>query len=289
VPARSPLDLSEITPQYELFREEPTHEEPPVLPGDSGTAYCFALAPVRLGAGPDIWSTSTALVPAVLVCHDVNGYYRELGVHWQATRKQLAQAYMALGGMGSARLTYVFKQLLNPKTREAYDRTSAGETFLDDYTTDQLKRQAHQEARRRTTLGQSVTPADVMDEWGYAVLDDAEVDSVSPIRKDQSQLRKEPWGYSYYAWKTTSYSADENRLRQWQKLLSTAASLRGSAPRLAIGMTAVSDQPFMLGDVNGTPVVFFSETAYPDLSVAEKAIELFPASSPNPLESPKES
>lgn len=292
MPARPPLDLSEITRQYELFREEAPREEAPVLPGDSDTAYCFAQAPVRLGVGPDVWSTCTALVPVVPVCHDVNGYYRELGVDWQATRKELAQAYMARGGMGSVRLTYVFKQLLNRKVREAYDKTPAGEVFLDDYTDEQvrLERKARSEAARRRIQGETVSVETVLDEMGYFVLDEGEVDRVSPIVNDRGQHKKEPWKYSYYVWKTTSYSPVEgDRLRMWQGLLSTAASLCGSAPRLAIGITALSDQSFMLGDVNGTPVVFFSETTVPDLSVAKEAIELFPQSSPHHPEIPEES
>lgn len=286
--ARPALDLSDITRQYDLFGPA-VREEPPVLPGDTEPALCFSKAPVRLGQGPDVWSTGTALVPAVRVCPDVNGYYRELGVHWRATRRELREAYAARDGQSSARLTYVFKQLLNAEVRDQYDHTPAGEIFLDDYTADDLKRRAHEEAGRRASLGQSVKPEEVMDEWGYTVLDDTEVDRVSPVVKDQRQQRRDPWGYSYYAWKTASYLHSEADLRQWQVLLSTAASLRGAAPRLAIGITALSDQSFMLGDVNGKPVVFFSETASPDLSVAEAAIELFATSSPHHPESPEES
>lgn len=286
--ARPPLDLSDITRQYDLFRPM-VHEEAPVLPGDADTRYCFSKAPVRLGIGPDVWSTSTALVVALLACHDVNGYYRELGAHWRATRKELAEAYTSKDGQSSPRLTYIFKQLLNPLTREAYDKTAAGEIFLDDYTQADLKRRAHQEVGRRAVSGLRATAEEVMDEWGYVVFDEDEVDSVSPIRKDQEQFGNEPWKYSYYAWKTTGYSPSENRLRQWQELLSTAASLRGVTPRLSIGMTALSDRPFMLEDVNGKPVVFFSETTAPDLSIAEKAIEHSLIFSPHHPKSPEES
>src|SRR5687768_9235720 len=66
--------------------------------------------PVRLGWGPARWSTCTALVPVERVCHDVNGYYRELGVDWRASRKELMQAYMEKDGQSSVRQTYVFKQ-----------------------------------------------------------------------------------------------------------------------------------------------------------------------------------
>lgn len=289
MPARPPLDLSDITRQYGFFREEPPKPEAPVLPGDSGSDRCFARAPVRLGRGPDVWSTSTELVPVVPVCYDVNGYYRELGVHWQATRRELAQAYVAKDGAGSVRLTYVLRQLLNVRIRDAYDRASAGQVFPDDYTDEQrqAERAARREAARRRIQGEAISVEAVLDEMGYVVLD--EVDSVSPMMKDQGQRPEELWGYSYYAWKTAGYSISETRLRQWQELLSTAASRRRVAPQVAIGMTTLSDRSVMLVDVNGASVIFFSEATPPDLSIAEEAIGLFPASSPHHAEIPEES
>lgn len=270
---RAALDLSGILNQYVLFRApEP---EQPVLPLDNPQdPLCFAV-PTRLGQGPLAWSTSTTLVHVGRICHDVNGYYRDLGVEWTASRKELAQAYMAKHGMGSVRLTYVFKQLLNSKIREAYDRMPRGETFPDEYTDEQLRleRKARKVAARRRIQGEAVSVEEVLDGWGYALLTEDEVDSVSPIRKDLIYGNDDPWEYSYYAWKTSSYLPDVHRLRRWQELLSTAASQRGISPEVVIGATAVSDRPFMLEDVNGSSVVFFSESASLTLSVAHEAIE----------------
>lgn len=272
MPFRAPLDLSGI-----LARHVPIGRVieggGPVSLAAMDDGFCFAAQPVRLGMGPDRWSTSTALVPAVVVCADVNGYYRELGVDWRATRKELAEAYMALEGQSSARLTYVFKQLLDSRTREAYDKTKVGESFFDDYTSEALRRKASAEAGRRSLRGQSASVDSVMDEWGYVILPDDEVDSVSPMRQDQSQQRDLPWKYSYYAWKTTSYLQDEKLLRQWQGLLSTAASRCGAAPQLAIGLTAMSDGPFMIESVADKAVIFFAEGTAPHISIAEKAVE----------------
>ncbi len=271
MPFRPPLDLTSIMEQH-ATRPVVREEEPERLVAlDDG--FCFSREPVRKGAGPDVWSTSTALVPVEFVCADVNGYYRELGVDWRATRKELAVAYMAVGGMGSPRLTYVFKQLLNPKVREEYDKTRAGEPFFDDYTVEELKRRAADEAGRRSLMGQTISVDEIIDEWGYVSFADDEVDSVSPMREDRYQRPELPWTYSYYAWKTTSYLQDEKLLRQWQELLSTAASRCGVAPQLALGLTAVSDQPFMMKHVGNKPVVFFTEGAVPDISIAEKVVE----------------
>src|SRR5690348_4532650 len=123
---RPDLDLSAILAQHRPTL--PTREEAEAMrtvqtPDDSLRYE----TPVRLGWGPDRWSTSMALVPVERVCHDVNGYYRELGVDWRATRKELLQAYLAKDGQSDVRLTYVFKQLLNPQVREAYDKSPKGE------------------------------------------------------------------------------------------------------------------------------------------------------------------
>lgn len=275
---RPHLDLSQILDLHKESmpsREEAEELRKPRVP-DEGLKY---ESPVRLGWGPARWSTSTALVPVERVCHDVNGYYRELGVDWRASRKELKEAYMALDGQGSARLTYVFKQLLDPLTREAYDKSPKGSPFLDDYTEDDLKRRAHEEAGRRSAMGQKASSQDVLGEWGYVVLDDEEpLDTVRGMGQDLPQhkaKRREPWGYSYYAWQTERFVQDESRLRAWQELLSSADKPSGSCPEIAIGLTSstrMSDLPFMIEMVGNVPVVFFSTEQEPNLEVASQAI-----------------
>lgn len=282
---RAPVDLSGILGLY----------EPATPPEDVAEAMKQAQVPdelkypepVRLGLGPVRWSTSQALVPVERVCHDVNGYYRELGVDWRATRKELREAYVACQGQSSARLTYIFKQLLNPEVREAYDKMAAGDVFLDDYTTDELKRRAHEEAGKRSMMGQSVSAGDVMDEWGYALLGQEEweaLDNVRAMRNDRSRKAARRWDYSYYAWRTPSFFPDEDRMRQWQELLASAASAQGVAPELAIG-TTMSEAPYILGSVADQPVVFFSSEQEPDASIAAKVVETFFDS---PSHSPKD-
>jgi hypothetical protein len=139
----------------------------------------------------------------------------------------------------------------------------------------------HCESGRRAAEGQLISPEQILDEWGYAVLGEDEVDSVSPIGKDQINHEAEPWEYSFYAWKTSSYLPDESRLRRWQELLSTAATRYGVRPEMIIGATALSDQPFMLENVNGSPVVFFSEDTPLESSIADDVIESYLRISPH--------
>lgn len=272
---RPDLDLTGIVDLYQGFM--PLQEEAEAMRKVQEPDDCLRYDhPVRLGWGPDRWSTSMALVPVERVCHDVNGYYRELGVDWRATRKELREAYQEQNGQASARLTYVFKQLLDPLIREAYDRSPKGELFLDDYTEDDLKRRAHEEAGRRASMGQSATAEDVLDDWGYVTLDDEEVDTVRAVRNDRPQRKaRQEWRYSYYAWKTENFVQNEARLQEWQELLSEVASRVGHSPEVAIGVTSLvtlSDQRFIIEPVGGKPVIFFFTEAEPTPEIAEQAL-----------------
>jgi hypothetical protein len=277
---RPNLDLSAILGLYEnvLPSREEAEAMRKVQQPDGGLRYDV---PVRLGWGPDRWSTSMALVPVVPVCHDVNGYYRELGVDWRASRKELMQAYMAKDGQSSVRLTYVFKQLLDPLIREAYDKSPKGDFFLDDYTEASLKRRAAEEAGRRAQLNPDTTIQDVLDEWGYVLLDESDegVDTVRGKRQDLPQRKAQgDWSYSYYAWQTEDFVQNEARLQEWQALLSTAAGRIGASTEIAIGVTSMvglSDRSFMMEMVDDRPVLFFSTEAVPSPEIAEKAVTAF--------------
>lgn len=274
MPERTPLDLSGILDLYQGFLPSREDAEAMRKVQEPDDALRYGV-PVRLGWGPDRWSTSMALVPVVRVCHDVNGYYQELGVDWRATRKELMQAYMAKDGQSSVRLTYVFKQLLDPLIREAYDRSPAGEPFLDDYTQDDLKRRAHMEAARRSTLGQVVTPDEVLDEMGYVSLDEEEgVDTVRAARQDSSQSKaRQGWRYSYYAWQTRDFVQNEAGLQEWQELLSLESKRVGSSVEVAIGVTSsLSDRSFIIEVVGGKPVIFFSTETEPTSKIAFQAL-----------------
>lgn len=273
------LDLSGILDRYDLFRsKDETEAMRNVQEPDEGLKYAN---PVRMGLGPLFWSTSTVLVPRVQVCYDVNGYYRELGVDCRASRKELREAYQALDGQASARLTYVFKQLLDSETRKAYDEVPLGEPFLDDYTQADLRRRAHKEAGRRADIGKRITAEDVLDEWGYVFLPESQegVDSVTANRDDVPRRKaKADWGYSYYAWQTRSYLMDSTQLQEWQTLLSSVSAEHEGSSRIAIGITSMeglSDDSFMIENVVGTPVIFFSSEAEPSREVARKALSDF--------------
>jgi hypothetical protein len=270
---RPDLDLSGILPIFDRFLR-PDEKEPEPYAPEAGDGKKFP-EPMRFGSGPDQWSTSTELAVPIVLKWDVNGYYRALGVSPMATRKELREAYQALDGQSSAYLTYVFKQLLNPEIRAAYDAAPLGQPFLDLYTQEDLRRRAKIEAGKRSAVGEFVSSDQVLDEWGYVVLDEG-VDSVSPTGQDHSRsTAQRGLRYSYYCWRTNGFLVDTEVLSEWQGYLSAAAARLGVAPAISFGLTAMSDLPYILKEVGGKPVVFFPEGEEPTASVAEQAVEAF--------------
>lgn len=277
MPEREALRLDHLMPHYGQWLGGPPEEPPAEALAQEG--HLFFGDPVKLGWGPHLWSSSTVVARRDYVCHDVNGYYRELGVDWRCTKKDLREAYERLGGQGSPRLTYIFKQLINPLIREAYDRTPLGMAFMDDYTQEWLRNRACMEAAERLGRTGAVTSAEeVLEEWGFQSLDTEEgpFDTVFPSVQDLSQdAAPAPWGYASFAWKTSTLLRNEERLSSWQAQLTIAAAERSVHTPLAIGSTAMSVVPFTLVEVNGEWVILFSEDENPSLDVAGAAIDQF--------------
>lgn len=296
---RPDLDLSGILASFDRRWLSPDVEEKPeYVPEEGGLKFPV---PLRLGAGPDTWSTCTELAVPFAPKWDVNGYYRALGVHPDATRRELREAYQALNGQSSAYLTEVFKFLLNDEERAHYDAAPLGQPYLDRITERGLKERARREARMRSALtGRKVSPSQVLGEWGYELHDEDDsdiqgdngasvprpregVDSVSPTGQDlPRKAKRDQMEYSYYAWNTSSFVQDEALLSRWQEALSSAASRSSTAPKLSFGITSVSDGPFILREVEQRPVIFFPEGSEPTEDVARQALEAvtqFPTSS----------
>jgi hypothetical protein len=128
---------------------------------------------VRVGFGPDSCSPSGELRVQPEVVWDVCGYYRRLGAHWSATRRQLVSCYLGRAGArqdtGDTRaLTYALAQLLDPEIRAAYDRAPLGSLFLLDQPTQEMLKAAAAlaAARRAYETGEVVTAEDVLEEQG---------------------------------------------------------------------------------------------------------------------------
>lgn len=263
---RPDLDLSGILSNFTQW-VTPDREDQDDAPEADGIKFP---EPARLGWGPVEWSTSTVLAKKIVFKWDVNNYYAALGVKPDATRKELREAYQRKNGQSSVMLTHILKMLLNPEIRQRYDESPLGEPFFDEMSEAELKRKAHMEAGRRSAAGKTISGEDVLDEWGFVLLDPG-VDSVTPKRQDQSR-KADTWSYSYYGWRTNAFLTDVDTIRRWQELLSTVASEHSVAPVVSIGVTGLSDRPFIMKDVDGRRVIFFSEGEEPTDSIARKAI-----------------
>jgi hypothetical protein len=243
---------------------------------DPEDPYCYA--PQVSHYGPVDFTTETALAITPLVCFDVNGYYRELGVHWKATKGTLRKAYQALDGPNSARLTYVFKQLLNPAIRFAYDRTPLGELFIDEYVMTALKRKMMD---ARAARGEDTTAPDAFVEelrrHGYEASIDTPQESVDgslePVddedRPAGENRKAVPWLYAYY--RLRSQMADTERLAQWQELLVQAFREKGIVQTIAVGYHGFMAKKWLVYPGGSRVIVFLGDHEQPTIEAAREA------------------
>lgn len=189
------------------------------------------------GKGPLECSTSVAVERWPSIVWDPNGYYRELGVLPQATRRELREAYQALGGQHSQRLTYIMHQLLDPEVRAAYDATPSGSMFLDDYLAEELRRRSAREISHRR--GQALARGDIMSEEPLEVVDWDDVigqtDGLPPEQgPGEHHASKPTWGYSYL--RIDDARMDSDLARRWQYELVVALGPSRGATNLIVGL-----------------------------------------------------
>lgn len=210
--------------------------------------------PVLMGSGPPECSSCTALSVLPGVIWDVNGYYRELGVGVRATRKDLRLAYQAKDGQSSARLTYIFHQLLDPAVRLAYDCQPLGELFMDKYVKELLNRKMKTRKSDRMSnladlgvnlnmIDEEAIERDIWSEMGVEtepILPPGDtppetVDAEPPEGEDDLRPAKFEW--SYYLWSTRLVEDPSSlgRLTEWQRLLVNALSREGVNLKFAVG------------------------------------------------------
>lgn len=243
--------------------------------------------PVLRGVGPAECSSCTELATLPLAIFDVNGYYRELGVHPKATRRQLREAYRervgALqNGQDAARLTYVLRQLLDPETRFAYDCTPLGEVFMDRYVQDMLNRRMRLQMSERMArlhdmgvdldgVDQEAVQRDILAEMGYQEADDdtpSETVAESPmLGKDDDRPAK--FEYSYYLWSTRPRedSVHLGRLAEWQRVLVSAFAREGVNLKFAVGFHGQPHR-WVQALVGYRTVFFLNVNTEPDESLA---------------------
>jgi hypothetical protein len=193
------------------------------------------LRPVAVPAGPYEFATGQELEPWPTIVWDVNGYYAELGVTHQATRAELKAAYQARSGWGSARLTYILRQLLDPEIRAAYDSSRPGSVFFDEYIArwfhDQSLADSIKEEGRLLTLDERIAKG--QEELDLSQYLNKPYDLDKPLGDEVPLAWR--WGYYLYG----AFSHDHELLNKWQNSLLTAKSLKPD--KLCVGLLAASD------------------------------------------------
>src|SRR2546430_5026109 len=188
--------------------------------------------PVLEGSGPLVFSTSTAV--ACIPIFDVNGWYAALGVSLRATRVQLRDAYLRLGGHRSARLTHIMHQLLDPTMRAEYDRQQFGRPIPDDYAVEDF-----------WAIVQSLVSSEKLQQYTalVAAVDDVAGKESNPpnfLDKEDASLQAggtaPVTGYSYSHYQLNSMHARLDSLPQWQRLVIGSCRKLGLGTALALGL-----------------------------------------------------
>jgi hypothetical protein len=285
---RKPLDLTDVLKQYEVFGggnttagmpridpSKPWHEQAPGAFEEEARQRVLqeerANKPQKVGFGPAEASTCTALVPSPMLCWDVLGYYRAMGVHWKATRKELMRAYQAKNGQDSVILTYIFKQLLNDEVRREYDCTPLGQPFLNDkYVQEHIKKVAAKEAARRSKAGRPTTAQEVVEE-NYKFIPDPPEDGIDAIESSgaDSLALDLPWPYAWYTWR--SVKEDPKELAEWQSLIIRAVAEQGVTLNFAVGFLGKQPHRHLVGRIGKTQVAFLNEKECPTPALASAA------------------
>lgn len=221
------------------------------------------MRPHLRGHGPATFSTSLGLMIPFRMVWDVNGYYRELGVPFDATRRQIKEAYQEKCGWASPRLTYILKQLLDPEVRARYDATPLGAVFMDYYVETSLR-----EARARVVSDLRreglIEVAEMVEEMD----DDQELD-IASSGDENDRSHPEVWPWSYYLWE--SECTDTERLRRWQEHLISALGQRKEIRELSIGFQGESKRPWHVRTVGYRTVVFLNDGVQPTEDLAHEA------------------
>jgi hypothetical protein len=203
---------------------------------------------------------------------DVNCYYADLKVRYDATSVQLRDSYIALRGSESVRLTYVLKQLLKPSTRRAYDACRFGSIFFDRYGVEEFRRMLFDSM----VTSPSNTPTstterksgfdftDIMDQEIAPALDELNPDGVRSGRS---------WVLGFYQFHTAR--VDVSKMREWLKCLCEV--MGGQNISISVGLMgrSGSTDDVRVMRVDGNNVAFLQEDCIPTYEHANKVLEYF--------------
>jgi hypothetical protein len=215
------------------------------------------------------FTPSTVLAPFRPPVWDVNGYYADLGIATDASRREIKEAYQALRGHESERLTYVVKQLLNDDVRARYDTTPLGSVFFDDYIKARVKDRIAEQVKTMREKASEVEEADLFEEIDLDEMLNARSFEVVDSGSQRGENPEQPV-WHHYVWQT----GGRRHLAPWLALLGQAFTEQGVHERIAVGFHRVRG----LGSVEVTrldhrTIVFFDDREQPSIELARQAVE----------------
>ena len=218
-----------------------------------------------LGHGPTAASTCLDLAVPVRLVWDTNGYYRDLGISPEATRREIREAYQRLNGQESTRLTYIVKQLLDPEIRARYDATPLGSVFFD-YEVETLLRDARVQETAALRAQGRVEEAEEIEALDFGESLDT---LVRRVKDDRAQPVQSVWSWAYFAKDTFRW--DPERLGRWQELLVSALGRAGHRLDLAVGFSGGMGSPWEVTWIGPQVVVFLNVGERPTEALAQQA------------------
>ena len=212
--------------------------------------------------GPLDVSTCTDLAVIHRPIWDVNKYYRSLGIEspYKPTKKELRLGYQSVNGQDSERLTYYFKQLLDPDIRKAYDWMPLGSRFQDKYVIEEGMRKLSKKASEVSgETGKMVTIEDLIEDF----------EKGRPTKPKEIQSEYLNWEWSFYLCNSRKYNVEA--LAEWQQLLVSAFAERGVRWKISVGYIGNTKKPFVVRPHEGRVIFFLNENETPTMELARKA------------------
>lgn len=212
--------------------------------------------------GPLDVSTCTDLAVINPPIWDVNHYYRSLGIEapYKPTKKELRLGYQAVDGPNDERLTYYFKQLLDPDVRKAYDRMPLGSRYQDKYVIEEgMRKLSEKAAEVSEDTGKMVTISDLIEDF----------EKGKPTKPKELISKYIDWEWSYYLCNSRKY--DVTALAEWQHLLVSAFAARGIKWKISVGYVGNTKKPVVVRSHEGRVVFFLNENETPTPELAQKA------------------
>lgn len=218
--------------------------------------------PYLVGYGPAEFSTSMAIEPWPSIIWDTNLFYRDMGVRYKATRKQIRNQYLAIDGEKSVRLTMIAEVLLKPDRRLLYDLVPLGHHFYDDEIAEAMRAAIQDQLTKRIQEGESLE--DVLNENADDQIEEQLMQADTQLKINRA-LRGSSW--SHYLWKTES--EDLEKVAAWRRLLvHWVWYYDKTVENIGVGLMGDTEEQVVICTVGSRKVVFINDQLDPSDVIA---------------------